>query len=118
MSRARILLALILLGIASFLHGGGSAKKAGKAYPFAVAPKEAFAIVAELEKVSGQKQSLAPVEEELFADAAAGKLDKWSFAELAFIASGVADTARRQAYLKQIDRLEAEARKALAEAAT
>jgi tetratricopeptide (TPR) repeat protein len=116
MSRPRILLVVILLGSASFLHGGGSAKKAS--YPFAMTPKDAFGIVAELEKVSGKKQSLSPVEEELFADAAAGKLDKWSFAELAFIASGVADSARRQAYLKQIDVLEAEARKALAEATT
>lgn len=122
MPRLRILLVAVLAStsLVAFSHAGGSSKKAkpGKDYPFAVAPHEAFAIIAELEKVSGQKHALAPVEVELFADVAAGKLAKWSFAEMALIASGVTDADRRQQYRKRLDALEAEARKALAEATT
>jgi tetratricopeptide (TPR) repeat protein len=116
----RIQLVALLLGAAilSSAHAGGTKKKAGKDHPFAVAPQAAFAVVAELEKVSGQKHAPAPVEVELFADIAAEKLAKWSFAEMALIASGVTEAERRQQYLKQIDALEAESRRALAEATT
>lgn len=122
MLRLRTLLIAVLVcpSLVALSHAGGPLKKAkpGKDYPFAVAPHEAFAIVAELEKTSGQKHALAPVEAELFADVAAGKLTKWSFAEMALIASGVTEADRRQQYRKQLDALETEARRALAEATT
>jgi tetratricopeptide (TPR) repeat protein len=122
MFRPRILVVALLASglLAAFSHAGSAPKKSklGKEYPFTVAPHEAFAEVAELEKASGKKFTLSPVEVELFADVAAGTLDKWSFAEMALIASGVTDRAERQQYLKQIDALEAEARRALADAKT
>jgi tetratricopeptide (TPR) repeat protein len=91
---------------------------AKKGYPFQLPPDKAFAVLARLGKVSGTPLDLTADEKSLFADAADGKLDKWSFADACLIASGVTDPAKRKEYAKKIDELEAEARKALDDAKT
>jgi tetratricopeptide (TPR) repeat protein len=82
-------------------------------YPFAVPPPKTFAVLDRLGKPGVTRD-----ERSLFADAADGKLDDWSFAEACLLASGVTDPGKRKDYLKRIDELEAGARKALDGAAT
>jgi tetratricopeptide (TPR) repeat protein len=89
-----------------------------KGYPFQLPPEKAVAAVEKLDKVSGQKVTLADDERGLFEDARDEKLDKWSFAEACLIASGVTDPARRKGYLAELDRIEADARKAVEGAKT
>ena len=89
-----------------------------KSYPFAEAPVKALEKSAELQKVSGQKSTTSPDEWRLFRDAADGKLQRWSFADAALLASGVTDAARRKDYLAKIDALEMQAREATGGAKT
>jgi tetratricopeptide (TPR) repeat protein len=89
-----------------------------KGYAFQLPPEKAFAVLARLDKASGTPLTVSADEKALFTDAADGKLDKWSFADACLIASGVTDAAKRKEYAKKIDELEAEARKALADAKT
>jgi tetratricopeptide (TPR) repeat protein len=96
----------------------GLAAAAPKGYPFAVAPDKTFDVLAGLDAVSGQKSAPTADEAALFADAADGKLDQFSFADACLIASGVTDPAGRKKYLARLDQIEADARKALAGAAT
>lgn len=105
-----LMLALALLGLPGL---GLAQNKTDKSYPFAVLPVKALDRLGELEKVSGQKITISQDERRLFADAADGKLDRWSFAEAALLASGITEAPRRQAYLAKIDALEKEARTAL-----
>ena len=79
-------------------------------------PRDAFAILAELAKVSGHDEANSADETRLFGDVAAGKLASWSFADLAFIASGATDTSKRKEYLKRLDEMEVKARDALKDA--
>lgn len=58
--------------------------------------------------------TIAPVEWELMADAEDGKLDQFSFDEALLIASGATDRKDRNAYLAQLDQIEAKATEALA----
>src|SRR5262245_18335555 len=81
----------------------------GKQYPFAVAPHKAFAIVAELESVSGKNFALAPLVTELFDAVVAGKSSTRSFADLVLIASGITEASAREKFLKQLDAVEAPA---------
>ncbi|MGE0796994.1 MAG: transglutaminase family protein [Lautropia sp.] len=87
-------------------------------YKFNESPASTFEVLRQLEAGSGLDLSITADEQSLFADAADGRLDRWSFAEAALIASGVTRAADRKPYLQRIDRLEAEARKAVAKAAT
>ena len=95
-----------------------AAPPARDAYPFAVAPDQAFASLQRLEKSSGLKLTLSADESSLVKDARDGKLDEWSFADACLIASGVTDRAKRMEYVKKIDAIEADARKAIAGAQT
>ena len=97
---------------------GGSGKKAAKAYPFAVGPREAFGVLADLAKISGHEEANSLDETRLFADVAAGKGAAWSFAEVALIASGATDADKRKEHLKRLDDIEAQARATLPGAKT
>lgn len=83
-------------------------------YPFTRSADQAFETIARLKQFNRGRTELAPDEAALFAEAKYGNLGKFSFAEAALIASGVVESAKRQAYLKQLDGIEAEAKKAVA----
>ena len=85
-------------------------------YRFNESPARAFDVLRQLEDSSALKLSISADEQSLFADAADGRLDQWSFAEAALIASGVVQASERKPYLAQIDRIEVDARKAVAKA--
>lgn len=85
-------------------------------YRFKESPAKAFAVLAQLPKTV--KVAVSADEARLFRDARDGRLDRFSFAEATLLASGVTDARKRRAYLRQISVLEAEARKALANAKT
>lgn len=87
-------------------------------YRFNESPATSFEVLRQLEADSSLDLSISPDEKSLFADAADGQLDQWSFAEAALITSGVIRSDARKPFLKQIDRLEADARKAVATATT
>ena len=87
-------------------------------YPFTKPPIQALEVVARLKAFSAGRPEIAPDEADLFAEAKNGKSEKFSFAEAALIASGVVERAKRQAYLKQLDGIEVEAKKAVAGAKT
>jgi tetratricopeptide (TPR) repeat protein len=87
-------------------------------YPFTKPPIQALEFVARLKAFSTGRRGIAPDEAALFAEAENGKLDKFSFAEAALIASGVMESAKRQDYLKQLEGIEADAKKAVAGAKT
>ncbi|MFQ5730872.1 MAG: tetratricopeptide repeat protein [Planctomycetaceae bacterium] len=100
------------LSIAEIVVRGRAGLPAAK-YRFEQSPARALALLGKSIKVS-----ITADETALFADARDGKLDRFSFAEAVLIASGITDRGKRAVYLRHIDRLEAEARKALADANT
>ena len=103
-----------LLAVALFLVGWVSFAQA-KDYDFALQPGPALTKLASLKHMSKSQRTVAAAELALFADP---KLERHSFAEAALIASGVVDAEKRTVYLDRIDRIEAEARKAVAGART
>ena len=92
--------------------------KTKSVYPFQLPPARAFDVLEDLNKVEGGKVAISKDERTLFANIKDGKPPNHTFAEIALLASGVIDAAKRQKYLKQIDELEAAARKAIADART
>src|SRR5262249_55616311 len=62
--------------------------------------------------------TLTDDERALFEDARDGKFEKHSFGEACLIASGVTDAAKRKEYLTKLEKIEAEARKAIESAKT
>ncbi len=80
-------------------------------YAFAEAPAKAFSVLSQLKHLV--KVQITKDEASLFADAQDGKLDDWSFAEAALLASGVTDKARRKTYLDRLKKIETGARKAI-----
>ena len=92
--------------------------KTKSVYPFQLPPARAFDVLEDLNKVEGGKVAISKDERTLFANIKDGKPPNHTFAEIALLASGVIDAAKRQKYLKQIDELEAAARKAIAGART
>lgn len=80
-------------------------------YEFKESPAKALDVLSQLKELV--KVQVSPDEQSLFADARDGRLDEWTFAEAALIASGVTDREKRDSYLKQIDQLEAGAREAV-----
>src|SRR5262249_4453105 len=102
-------LVLALLVVNSSRADGG--KKGG--YPFAVPPAKALELLAGLGEVAP-----TPDEEGLLAEARCGKLAKWPFDEIALLASGVTDSAKRKDYLARLDGWEAKAREATAKVKT
>src|SRR5207248_1186063 len=111
-TRTRRLLAALALALAA-----GPAAAAPDAYPLAVPPHRAFAKVAAL-AAAGPAAGLTADEVALFADARDGTLDRFSFADACLMTGGVTDPAARKGYLARIDRIEADAKVALAGAAT
>jgi tetratricopeptide (TPR) repeat protein len=85
-------------------------------YHFKEAPAKAFDVLSRLQKLSSLKVSISDDEASLFADARDGKLDKWTFAEAALLASGVTEAARRQRYLEVLAKIQAEAQEKVAAA--
>jgi HEAT repeat protein/tetratricopeptide (TPR) repeat protein len=83
-------------------------------YAFKESPARAIDALARLKKLTALNINPSKEEAELFADARAGKLDKWTFADAALLASGVARDDQRQKYRKRLALLEKEARKAVA----
>jgi tetratricopeptide (TPR) repeat protein len=108
MSRAHPLLVLIVLcACTNVCRADGNDKGPKRNYTLAEPPVRALELVAGLGKVAVTED-----EKGLFAEARAGKLDKWSFAEAALLASGVSDAEARKPYLARIDDLVVQARKA------
>ncbi|MFL5342768.1 MAG: transglutaminase family protein [Gemmataceae bacterium] len=87
-------------------------------YAFKDAPAKAFDVLARLKKSSSLNVEISADESALFADVKDGKFTKWSFDAAALLASGVIDANKRKEYLKQLDALEAGAKKAVAAAKT
>ena len=81
-------------------------------YEFSESPAKALELVAGLRGLAQLKIEISADETSLFEDAKDGKLDTWSFAEAALLASGVTEKERRAAYVARIDALVADARKA------
>ncbi len=78
------------------------------AYKFNESPTDAINV---LRRLPGALDiALTADETSLFADAADGKFDTWSFAAASLMSSGVTAKAQREAFLKQIDELEQQAR--------
>jgi tetratricopeptide (TPR) repeat protein len=109
MSRGRhFLVSIVLLcAIATVSRADGDDKGPKRGYPLTVPPARALEMIAGLGKVAVTED-----EKGLFAEARAGKLDKWSFAEAALLASGVTDAGARKTHLAKIDDIVARARKA------
>jgi HEAT repeat protein len=84
-------------------------------YAFKESPARAIDVLARLKKLTALTISVSKDEADLFADAKGGKLERWTFAEAALLASGVADAGRRKKYQEQLAGLEAAARKAVAD---
>ncbi len=113
--RSQITYVLVLLLFTSVPAWAGPKEKK---YPYAVPPEKAFAVLQHLDKTFGPAAPLSEAEKALFADAADGKLDKVSFGDACLIASGATDPAKLKEFEKKLDELEAQARKALADAKT
>lgn len=83
-------------------------------YEFKESPAKAFEVLERLKRMVNV--TLSEDEQSLFADAADGRLDDWSFADAALVASGVTERSERNVYLKKLNILETMAREALADA--
>jgi tetratricopeptide (TPR) repeat protein len=85
-------------------------------YNFKESPAKAFDFLGRLQKLSSLNVSISSDEAALFADARDGKLKQWTFAEAALLASGVTDAAKRQRYLDELAKIQAEAQDKIATA--
>ena len=112
----RFRLAVLLLALC--FVPGLAFSQGTKAYPFIKPAAQAFEVLNELSKVSGEKVSIAAIEQELFADLAAERKERWSPAAIVLVASGVLDRTELADCLKRLDTLEADARRSLASAKT
>lgn len=107
-------LRVVCVYILAFASFAGAEEKT----KLAVAPRDAFSLLTELKTVSGVEPRPSAAESALFADAADGKLHKFSAAEAALIASGITDLAKRRSYLEKLDAIAADAKTSLAEVKT
>src|SRR5437667_8811518 len=112
MTRTRIPFAIVILVLA--VNPGFAGTPGAKGYPFQLPANKALTALENLD----QKLALTGDERSLFEAVREGKLDKWSFAETCLIASGVTDSTKRKSYVAKLDRIESEARKAIASAKT
>ena len=87
-------------------------------YQFKESPAKVLDVLKRLEKDTALNVSISKDEADLFEDAKDGKLDRWSFAEAALLSSGVLDAQERKRQLASLDKIEADARKAVADAKT
>ncbi|MEW9921825.1 hypothetical protein AB2B41_19635 [Marimonas sp. MJW-29] len=79
-------------------------------YKFGESPAAALDIIAELSAFGSGDFDLTEDERDVFSRSKDGILDQRDFENIALIASGVRDPGRRNAFIEQIDALEAEAR--------
>lgn len=80
-------------------------------YKFKESPANALKVLEQLQ--SEFDVTVSEDERSLFDDASDGRLDSWSLAEAALLASGVDDASQRQRYLAQLTRLGVSAKRAL-----
>ena len=73
-------------------------------YSFDQSPVDAIALLSKLDTSIGF--TFDDYEQTLFKDAEDGRLDDWSFAEAALLASGIESAFDRNKYIEQIDQLE------------
>lgn len=85
-------------------------------YRFKEAPARALDVLQQIQQAGALKLTISADEASLFADAARGKLDRWTFAEAALLASGLTSAEQRKPYLDRLAAVEADARKAVAAA--
>jgi tetratricopeptide (TPR) repeat protein len=97
----------LLCATATACRAGGNDKDPKRSYTLTAPPAQALEMVAGLGKVA-----VTDDEKGLFAEARAGKLDRWTFSEVTLLASGVTDAGARKTYLAKIDDIVARARKA------
>jgi len=83
-------------------------------YKFKESPAKVFEVLERLKRMVNV--TLSEDEQSLFADASDGRLDDWSFADAALVASGVTERSDRKVYLKKLNILETKAHDALADA--
>ncbi len=90
-------------------HPGAPASR----YAFMQSPAAALDVLTRLKTIAAADVSVSPDEQSLFADAADGKLDQWSYEEAALIASGVRTAQDRAPYLARLAVIEAGAAQAV-----
>jgi hypothetical protein len=96
----------------------GRPARADKGYDFEKKPVQALEALARLKDFSTGRPALSADEMALIADAKNGRLHKLSYGEAALIASGITDGEKRRSYLARLDKIETEARVAVARATT
>jgi tetratricopeptide (TPR) repeat protein len=87
-------------------------------YAFKESPARALDVLNRLKAVSALDIAISDDEAALFEDARDGRLDRWSFADAALLASDGRDPVRRKSHLDQLNALEAEAQAEVADANT
>lgn len=85
-------------------------------YAFAETPTRVIDILSRLEKISAVSLAVSDGEKRAFQKAKAGRLDPAAFADVALLASGVLDAAKRKQYLDRIEAIAAKAQRAVASA--
>jgi tetratricopeptide (TPR) repeat protein len=85
-------------------------------YAFSETPARAIDILSRLEKVSAVSLAISADEKQAFQKAKAGRLDWAAFADVALLASGILDAAKRKQYLDRIEGIAGKAQAAVASA--
>ena len=85
-------------------------------YAFSEAPARVIDILSRLEKAGVVSFAISADEKRAFERARAGRLDPAAFADVALLASGVLDAAKRKQYLGRIDAIAEKAKLAVASA--
>ncbi|WP_048709495.1 transglutaminase family protein [Microvirga massiliensis] len=83
-------------------------------YAFSESPARAIDVLSRLATTSTVSLAVSPDERLAFERAKAGRLDSKTLADVALLASGVLDAAKRRVYLSRIDALETKAKAAVA----
>jgi tetratricopeptide (TPR) repeat protein len=96
----------------------GHERPPAKHYTFKESPAQSIKVLERLNKLSALDPKITDDEAAVFADVKDGRFQKRSFDEAVLLASGVTDSAKRQAYMKQLDELAEQAAKATAGAKT
>ncbi len=109
---------IFALGLALVAANIARAGDPDKGYPFHDDPTQVLSTLTGMPADAVLPQFHSKLELQLLRDAEAGRLQSMPLAEAALLASGVRDDADRDAYLKQLDRIEADARRAIGNART
>ncbi|MFK7733106.1 MAG: tetratricopeptide repeat protein [Pseudomonadales bacterium] len=106
-------LAQAQLEIAPIVSGQDEEEPTESIYKFKESPVNALKVLEQLQSEFDVKVS--DDERSLFDDASDGRLDSWSLAEAALLASGVDDRGERERYLTQLAQLSTSAKRAMKE---